>query len=1074
LSLISRGLVNFCWFLFKWCLLAGVVGVAIAVPCLYRRVDEQIRRRVHRTLAEHYAGLKVTVRSAQLVEGEGIEVRDVSIVDPGMEGPGAELIHVEELFLACRADLEELITGEPQVTHVVLRRPTLRDVRLPDGSSSAAKLLPPPEITWPPPKVTVEDGVVEIVYRPNGAAGPVTLREVNLTLAPPEAPGQRGVGARPRRLEGTLTGDFLGRMQLAGLVDPHHPDWMIEGSIDRLEICPELCEALPAALASKLAVLGSLRGQVELAFHVSHDSSAPSPYLFDLAGRLARGRLDYPRLPQSVTDLRAAFRLNNNGFAVDELSASSGQSTLRMSCRRDGYGDRSPLRLDAEIRSLKLDRQLMNILPDVLREQWLKYFPAGQVDVDLTLTYDGQTWRPVVSVECLDVSLSYYKFPYRLQQGKGTVTLKDDVLTVDLTAYSGSEPVRLSGRIFHPLSGPSGVFEAAGDNLELDEKLFRALEAFDPRSCEVVRSLEPRGTVGFSLELWRDRPGEPLRKRLLIGLNRCSIRYQKFPYPLGNVRGTLEMHDDRWTFRDLEGTNDTGRVTGEGHLVPTPQGRELLLRLAATDVPLEQELHDALGHGNMWQVWNDLKLRGTVDLPHLEVRYISGQRKPSVAFRAELDSASTSIEPLHFPYHLDKLRGAVDYGDGHVSFQRIKAEHGDVSLSLAGRCDFLPDGSWRFDLTKLAVDRLRVDRDLIQALPGRLKDTVVHLDPAGPLNLSGSLRVGRGGLPDDPLTAQWDLELGFYQGSVDLGVKLRNIHGSVNLIGGFDGRHLHSLGELAVDSVNCKEIQLTELRGPIWIDDDQVLFGTAVGPQRSGRPAREITARVFGGTLNARGRIARGADSRYRLQAGLSDADLARCAQEVLAGHQDLRGKIQASVDLWGEGRSLNSLGGRGRVQLRDADVYELPLMIALLKILSIREPDRSAFSESDVDFVVEGPHVYFPRIEFRGDVISLEGRGEMDLQTAIRLTFRARLGRRQFAFPGIKELLGGASEQIMLIHVGGTLQNPVTTREPFPGVNQALQQFQSDLQKSTRPKGILPQGGRWMPDALLRLPKME
>jgi hypothetical protein len=35
-----------------------------------------------------------------------------------------------------------------------------------------------------------------------------------------------------------------------------------------------------------------------------------------------------------------------------------------------------------------------------------------------------------------------------------------------------------------------------------------------------------------------------------------------------------------------------------------------------------------------------------------------------------------------------------------------------------------------------------------------------------------------------------------------------------------------------------------------------------------------------------------------------------------------------------------------------------------------------------------------------------------------------------------------------MLIHVGGTLQNPETRKEALPAVNQALQQIREELQK--------------------------
>jgi hypothetical protein len=294
----------------------------------------------------------------------------------------------------------------------------------------------------------------------------------------------------------------------------------------------------------------------------------------------------------------------------------------------------------------------------------------------------------------------------------------------------------------------------------------------------------------------------------------------------------------------------------------------------------------------------------------------------------------------------------------------------------------------------------------------------------------------------------------------------------VKLVGGFDGTQMHSRGELAFDSLIYRDVQLTEVMGPIWIDDGQLLFGSSVdGLLNTGQP-RDVTARVFDGTLFGHGRIERSNPARWRLQLNLSQGDLARFARELKRGQQNVRGKIRASVDLWGTGRSVHALGGMGRIELHDADVYELPVMLAMLKILSIREPDRSAFSESDVDFTVKGPHVYFNRINFHGDAIRLEGKGEMNLDTAIRLTFRAQLAHRALDLPLLKELLGGASEQILLIHVDGTLADPVTTKEPFPTLNQALQMLQNDLEKTAATQGLLPQAGRLITVPLRMLPK--
>ncbi|MGD0384165.1 MAG: hypothetical protein ABSA77_11630, partial [Thermoguttaceae bacterium] len=139
-------MINFCWFFFKWGLVVCAIGAVAAVPYFYRRVDEEIRHRIEALFAQHYTGLKPTVGSAELVAGQGIRVRDLSIVEPGASGPRAKLAHVEEMFIACQTDVKELICRDPVVTHVTLRRPTIWATRRPDGTWSAAKLFPPPRL----------------------------------------------------------------------------------------------------------------------------------------------------------------------------------------------------------------------------------------------------------------------------------------------------------------------------------------------------------------------------------------------------------------------------------------------------------------------------------------------------------------------------------------------------------------------------------------------------------------------------------------------------------------------------------------------------------------------------------------------------------------------------------------------------------------------------------------------------------------------------------------------------------------------------------------------------------------
>ena len=66
-----------------------------------------------------------------------------------------------------------------------------------------------------------------------------------------------------------------------------------------------------------------------------------------------------------------------------------------------------------------------------------------------------------------------------------------------------------------------------------------------------------------------------------------------------------------------------------------------------------------------------------------------------------------------------------------------------------------------------------------------------------------------------------------------------------------------------------------------------------------------------------------------------------------------------------------------------------------------------------------------------------------MNFESQLQLTFRAMIGRGEWHLPALSEIMGRASEQIMLIHVGGTLQDPQPRREALPQVNQVLQMFQ-------------------------------
>jgi hypothetical protein len=243
-------------------------------------------------------------------------------------------------------------------------------------------------------------------------------------------------------------------------------------------------------------------------------------------------------------------------------------------------------------------------------------------------------------------------------------------------------------------------------------------------------------------------------------------------------------------------------------------------------------------------------------------------------------------------------------------------------------------------------------------------------------------------------------------------------------------------------------VQLTGVEGPLAMDQAGVRFGMPAGAKQ-GRP-RRLAARVAGGTVFVDGSVAAGDSGTFAVAASLADAELERLAADSaasLAGTaatQRYRGKVFGAIEVSGSRAGMHSLAGRGQLRLRDADIYELPVIVALLKVLRVKAPDHKAFSSSLVDFRVEGPHAYLDNIELSGDAISLVGNGEVDMEGQMQMTFRSIMGDSETQLPVMKRVLGGASGQFMLVHVDGTLAQPDISTEAFPTLSAALQQLQS------------------------------
>ena len=373
IAILARA-IGGCWWTFKWTVALAVVVGAVAAVCLYRRVDEEIRRRIETRIARQYPGLKVCVRAAQRIEGRGIQVRDLSIAEPGdaarraaaRRGTAGRMPH----RLAAIADRggrgaagNDPPANAPGAT--AARRPMERQATFPPGPRRGSALRGGGRHDR------------DSRRRPAGRPAAAAARRESDPHAGAGAPFPGAFLLRRATLR-RIARRRPGGAQFEGQVDLRTATCALHGRAQNLEISPEAFDTLPAPVATRAAAPGDLRADGDLQFAVAYDPAAIRPVTFDISGRLLRSRLDDARLPHELNDISATVRINNDGLTITDLSARSGQATLRLGCRCGGFEPGSPLRLSAEVGRLELDAALRKVLPPACKPNGTSICPLGR------------------------------------------------------------------------------------------------------------------------------------------------------------------------------------------------------------------------------------------------------------------------------------------------------------------------------------------------------------------------------------------------------------------------------------------------------------------------------------------------------------------------------------------------------------------------------------------------------------------------------------------------------------------------------------------------------------------------
>jgi hypothetical protein len=642
------------------------------------------------------------------------------------------------------------------------------------------------------------------------------------------------------------------------------------------------------------------------------------------------------------------------------------------------------------------------------------------------------------------LNFAFEDFPYPIRQATGQLTYTEEtagmpLLRVDINGLASGRKVHLRGEAFGPGLKPE-IPWSSGLRLDLDtedvpinETLLKALPA---RTQFVAREFRPQGLVRVHAEIRRnagtpEQPHPPITTHIEARIHQGQVCYKRLPYPLEQVQGLLEIDlpAERWRALGFSGKHKDGLVFVTAQGEPTPRGEKVSLTIQGQQILLDEELRDALPD-KMQRVWEEMSPSGRADFL-AQLDWV-GEQLPQLDLTVSA-RGQCSVRPRFFPYKLDELTGSVRYRNGQVVFGTLTARHGESRFylgreQLGGVLRLAENGGWHLELYQVRGDLLYVDKDLLAAVPDGLRAVLETLQTGTPLRVVFDLQA------ENPRGYQvqsirWNGHASFARSTWQWGLPLRDATGYVSLQGSWQPERLEATGNVQLREVSVFSLPLQEVASEIQIRDGVVYLPGVRG-------------KLYGGQVFGPIRYEYAGRREFRLDLTMAQVDLQSLARQSLGRQGKAQGKIHARLILSGQPGDYRTLTGQGSLNITDGHIYDVPPFFNLLSLLAGQLPRDAAFQEVRVRFTVEGPRIHFSRVELLGDALTLRGQGSMRVDGSdLNLEMYALLWGRSLPLlpPGIDRIPPIISRQLWKIHMRGSLQQVIVTREPVPLVADTL-----------------------------------
>jgi hypothetical protein len=1056
-------------------IVAALLGGALAAGWLVYATTNSaaVRQQVIEHLRQRFIGAEVALGSAQLRLLGGITFSNLTLYrrdDPNQ----TPFLHVPAGII--QHDKEQLGRGRMVVRKIKFERPRLTVVRHSDGRWNLNGILGPVRPDVPIPIFECTQGTVVLdlaeCLSQNGTNMPtmhVELHDLHGTLLNHPLPVFHFEVKGDAKTFGPLT--VRGSM--------HRQEGRLSAALDLapVELGPSVLAELVRFAPGVVEPISQIGGTAHLHVDLNYDSRWPSPWRHVVRAEVNNGRLLHRTWPFPIENLQLAARCDNGEITIEKLTATTGPATIAAKARLSTQPIPTATNLsalpanhpqsllagamnrfhslDVSISNWPLTLAHFDSLPAPFAVYRQKFAPMGTLNLFGQFLRTAEDWSAQVSLQPKGMQFRFQAFPYPMHDVNGIVLLamgnrRAPRLDVNLTA-SGSQdrPVTIRGYVSGDGPEPEYAYDLTGGDLPLDETLILSLP---PKFQTVARSFHPSGRCDIGATIRRAAGTLMPRQDYRVKIRDASLTYDVFPWPLEQVNGTLDIHlvpgpdatGNRFTFRDFRARRGDGRVTINGSAQPLTHGTRIDLAIRGEQTPLDEALAGAFGRMKLRPVWDMLSPSGRMDFD-AQLSHIENPGAPP-EFSLQVHPRGAAVKPTFFSYALTDLDGVFRISRTRVGLENITARHGPAQLRIGSGAIDLNNGGYFADLRSIVAEPLPLDADLLHACPRALQSIFRTLDLQGAL----AVRVDRLMIdepsrlpgPASPPLIYWKGQASFTDAALRTGIDWQNVTGAVACTGRYRGHALEGFaGHIALDRATVFRQPMTNLHVRMNVDP------SAPHEMR----LSQIQGQMYGGQLGGEAYIAFGAGVQYRVDLKALGIQLDEFARQNNLGSAQLSGLARAELYLTGNGTGADELEGAAAIHVPNGKLYNLPVLLDLMKVIGLHSPDGTAFEEAHVEVGIHGKKVAINRLDLLGHAVSLGGRGDMDLDgNNLKLDFYAVWGHIVQILPArLRDVPPWLSKNLFQItargQLGGTIQYALA---PIPGIVDPVRQLVETMQR--------------------------